>query len=94
MYKICKNIFLVGSVIRCIVQNAGHLLSRASVTLPGIPIDLPEISEKDKSDLIFGVKNGVDAVFISGIKKEETIKRIREILGELLIMLYFFRNNL
>lgn len=62
--------------------NDGKISSKKGVNLPNTDVDLPPLSEKDKADLRFGVKNGVDMVFASFIRRGSDITAIREVLGD------------
>lgn len=66
--------------VRCV--NNGKISSRKGVNLPKTDVDLPALSEKDQADLRFGVKNNVDMVFASFIRRGDDIKHIRRVLGE------------
>ncbi|MCJ1302626.1 Pyruvate kinase [Hypocenomyce scalaris] len=66
--------------VRC--MNNGKISSKKGVNLPKTDVDLPALSEKDQEDLRFGVKNKVDMVFASFIRRGSDITAIREVLGE------------
>ncbi|KAG1825827.1 pyruvate kinase [Suillus subaureus] len=70
-----------GSNVRVRALNNGTLSSRKGVNLPKTDVDLPALSEKDKKDLLFGVKNGVDMIFASFIRRGQDVKDIRTVLG-------------
>lgn len=70
-----------GPNVRVRTLNNGNISSRKGVNLPKTDVDLPALSDKDKKDLLFGVKNGVDMIFASFIRKGQDVKDIRTVLG-------------
>lgn len=68
--------------IKAEALNSGMISSKKGVNLPGSDVDLPALSPKDKADLAFGVKNGVDMIFASFIRTGNDVKHIRQVLRE------------
>lgn len=68
--------------IVCRVLNAGTVKSNKGVNVPGVSIQLPAITEKDISDIIFGIDNGIDFIAASFIRKSADVLEIRKILEE------------
>eukprot|EP00475_Leptophrys_vorax_P019051 TRINITY_DN2602_c0_g1_i1.p1 TRINITY_DN2602_c0_g1~~TRINITY_DN2602_c0_g1_i1.p1 ORF type:complete len:550 (-),score=161.80 TRINITY_DN2602_c0_g1_i1:41-1564(-) len=52
-----------------------------NVNLPGVPIDLPPVTQKDIDDLKFGVEQGIDFVAASFMRNGNSVRALREILG-------------
>jgi pyruvate kinase len=77
-----KVIGILTDGVRVVAMNNGKLCSHKGMNLPGTPVDLPALSEKDVQDLKFGVKNKVDMIFASFIRRAQDVKDIREVLGE------------
>ncbi len=71
-----------GTEIRTQVLNAGEIKSRKGVNVPNAKINLPALTEKDVSDLLFGIENEVDFIAASFIRKSEDIVGIRKVLED------------
>lgn len=53
------------------------------MNLPGVVVDLPTLTDKDKDDLLqWGVKNQVDFIAASFVRKGADLDTIRSVLGE------------
>ncbi|NMA87513.1 MAG: pyruvate kinase [Tissierellia bacterium] len=68
--------------IVCKVLNGGTLSDHKGVNVPNVAINLPAITKKDISDIIFGIENDIDFVAASFIRKAEDVLEIRRILEE------------
>lgn len=80
-----------GSNIKCIVENSGIVKNHKGVNVPGVKINLPAITEKDISDIEFGIEEGIDMIAASFVRKASDVLAIREILeknnaGDILIL--------
>ncbi|MFT6987021.1 MAG: pyruvate kinase [Psychromonas sp.] len=64
----------------CEVMNTGELGENKGVNLPGVKVQLPALSPKDKGDLVFGCEQNVDFIAASFIRKKEDVLEIRELL--------------
>jgi len=69
-----------GNVI-CEVLNGGSLAENQGINLPGTNISLPSLTEKDLSDLEFGMKNGVDIVAVSFVRSAADVVRAKEAIA-------------
>ena len=64
------------------VLNAATIGEKKNMNLPGVIVDLPTITEKDRDDLVnFGCKYGVDMIAASFVRKASDIDVIRSVLG-------------
>ncbi|MCW1928508.1 pyruvate kinase [Bhargavaea beijingensis] len=68
--------------IRTVVRNAGTLKDKKGVNVPGVSVRLPGITEKDASDILFGIKSGVDFIAASFVRRASDVMEIRKLLEE------------
>ena len=66
--------------LQCKVLDGGKLGSKRHVNLPGIRINLPSITEKDKRDIAFGLKENVDFIALSFVRDASDIEDLKKIL--------------
>lgn len=71
-----------GDAIHAVADNDGSLGSRKSVNLPGVKIDLPAVTERDKRNIGFAVDLGVDFIAHSFVRSAEDVKEVQAILNE------------
>ena len=66
--------------ILCDIIAGATLKNSKGVNVPGVSIDMPYMSERDKSDLLFGIKNDVDYFAISFVRSAQDVKDVRRFM--------------
>jgi len=69
--------------IRCRVLTPGTLGSKRHINLPGVFVNLPCLTTKDKLDLQAGVRAGIDFVALSFVRQAEDVRTLRRYLDSL-----------
>lgn len=77
-----KVIELTETEVKCKVVHGGYISNNKSCNFPGIRLSMPYLSERDKSDIIFGCEMGFDFVAASFVTCDEDILEIRKILAD------------
>ena len=78
-----KVIEINGNTLICSVENDGKIGSRKSVNIPNVRINLPAITERDKSFIVLAAKYNVDFIAHSFVRSKEDVIAVQEILDEL-----------
>ena len=71
-----------GDDIHCTVVVGGKLSNRKSMSFPGKVLKQEFLSEQDKSDLLFGIENGVDFVAASFVSCRKDVADMKAFLKE------------
>lgn len=66
--------------IRCRVITQGQLTSRRHINLPGVKVNLPSFTEKDRADTLVGISEGIDFVALSFVREGTDIDQLRDFL--------------
>ena len=68
--------------IVCQVKNGGKVSDRKGVNVPNVKLSMPFLSEKDKEDILFGIKEDVDFVAASFVRRADDIHKMRKFLND------------
>jgi len=68
--------------IRCRVLIPGELKSRRHINLPGVKVNLPSFTEKDRADSLVGLEEGIDYLALSFVRAAADIELLRSFLVE------------
>lgn len=66
----------------CKALNDGVLGSRKSVNVPGVRINLPSLTERDKQNILFAIEQNIDFIAHSFVRNKQDIMDIQKILDE------------
>ena len=73
---------IAGDDVECVVVRGGTLRPRKGVNLPGVAIRAPALTEKDRTDLRFGLAQGVDMVALSFVRHPKDADAARRVMSQ------------
>src|SRR4051812_33188045 len=71
-----------GPDVWCLVVEGGEVSNNKGLSLPGVAVTLPALSEKDEEDLRFALHLGVDYVALSFVRSPADVELVREIMRQ------------
>ena len=78
---IFKVVGIEGGTIHTVAQNSGTLSDRKGLFVPGVKLNMPFLSEQDKRDLDFGIKNRAEMYAVSFVQDKQSLLDIRQYLA-------------
>ncbi len=78
-FIVVKVIFSDSGIVRCRVEEGGVLRDHKGVAFPGVRIDVPIVTEKDKADLEFGRELGMEYVAASFVNSAANVRQVKRL---------------
>ena len=69
-------------LVKAEVVQGGELKSRKGVNLPNTKISLPALTEKDRTDALFAIKNNFDWLALSFVRSKEDVYSLEELIKQ------------
>jgi pyruvate kinase len=66
--------------VHCHVLNGGILGEHKGINLPGVQLHVPALTEKDRKDLQFALKHGVDYIAVSFVRRPEDVLMAKSLI--------------
>ena len=71
---------VVGTQVHTTVVEGGRVSDHKGFNLPGVPVSVPALSDKDVEDLRWALRTGVDLIALSFVRSPDDIKGVRAIM--------------
>ena len=68
--------------VTCKIVNGGVLGNKKSLSVPGVRLDIPFISEQDKEDIIYACEHEGDFIALSFVSTKEDVLLARELIKQ------------
>ena len=72
-----------GPRVRTRVMEGGPVSNNKGINLPGVAVSVPALSDKDKEDLRWALRIGVDFVFLSFVRSAADVEDVHAIMDEM-----------
>src|SRR5690606_10524430 len=69
-------------IMKCKVLDGGVLGSKKHVNLPGIRVNLPAITSKDREDILFGLDRELDYIALSFVREASDVLQLRKLIED------------
>ncbi|HEX4416494.1 MAG TPA: pyruvate kinase [Kofleriaceae bacterium] len=69
-----------GTEVKTVVVTGGLLKNNKGINLPGVDVSAPALSEKDRTDIGFALRYGVDYVALSFVRRPEDVLEAKRLL--------------
>lgn len=66
----------------CQALDNGELAGRRHVNLPGIEVNLPAVTDKDKADILFAIEQEADFIALSFVRNRQALDQVRALLQQ------------
>ncbi len=81
--RVClRAISVEGSMVRTMVLEGGRISDHKGINLPGVPVSVPAMSEKDHGDLRWALKAGIDWVALSFVRSADDFDVVQAVMTE------------
>ncbi len=67
-------------VLRCLVANSGVIASRKSVNIPGLGLDLPSVTERDREFIEWAIRRDIDFIAHSFVRSAADVRAVKDIV--------------
>ena len=71
-----------GQDVLCDVVHGGRLAEHQGINLPGVVVSAPALTAKDRADLVFGVRQHVDYIALSFVRRPEDVAEAKQLIAD------------